>query len=467
VTPPTSAVALLAPAVPATREPEAARPLTPAPRPEAVLVPPLLLAAVACAGTAVADAVATPGLGAAAHALRGALLTGVLLAPIAVAFTWARAHRSVAGFLAAPVVAALGALLAVPLLPGPVPALGTAIVSWGLAVLAPIGWRPWQDRWMRPRAWRVSVLAPSALGAYEAVRRMELVPGLRVASVLVPECEPHLAARLLQRPVAAAVRGGPRLERRVVVSCPMRDLGVGRTIAELVATGHAITSESAVLRAAEGRVDSTRADPLNLLLGRPRGRLLDATSRAMDVVLSALLLVIAAPLFVGIAMAIVRESGFPVFYRQRRLGRGGRPFDVVKFRSMRQDAEKHSGPVWATEDDPRITRVGRVLRRRRLDELPQLWNVLVGDMALVGPRPERPHFCDALREDVPLFELRTIVRPGITGWAQVRLAYGASSDDARAKLEYDLYYVTRRSPWFDLAILGETARVVLTGQGAR
>jgi exopolysaccharide biosynthesis polyprenyl glycosylphosphotransferase len=222
-----------------------------------------------------------------------------------------------------------------------------------------------------------------------------------------------------------------------------------------------------VLRAAEGRVDSTRADPLNLLLGRPRGRLLDATSRAMDVVLSALLLVLAAPLFVGIALAIVRESGFPVFYRQRRLGRGGRPFDVVKFRSMRQDAEKHSGPVWATEDDPRITRVGRVLRRRRLDELPQLWNVLVGDMALVGPRPERPHFCDALREDVPLFELRTIVRPGITGWAQVRLAYGASSDDARAKLEYDLYYVTRRSPWFDLAILGETARVVLTGQGAR
>ncbi len=134
---------------------------------------------------------------------------------------------------------------------------------------------------------------------------------------------------------------------------------------------------------------------------------------------------------------------------------------------MRRDAEKLSGPVWATEEDPRITKVGRFLRRYRLDELPQLFNVLVGQMALVGPRPERPHFCDVLREQVPLFELRTIVRPGLTGWAQVRLAYGASADDARAKLEYDLFYVTRRSFWFDLAVLVETAKVVLTGAGSR
>ncbi|MCC7138526.1 MAG: sugar transferase [Planctomycetes bacterium] len=247
----------------------------------------------------------------------------------------------------------------------------------------------------------------------------------------------------------------------------MKDPGVGRAIAELVARGHDLTSESATLRSAEGRVDSSRADPLNLLMGRPRSRWLDASSRFLDIVGSLVLLVLAAPLLFACAVAIVLDDGFPVFYRQRRVGRAGRPFDVIKFRSMRKDAESRSGPVWASEGDPRITRVGRFLRRYRLDELPQLWNVLVGQMALVGPRPERPHFCDVLREQVPLFELRTIVRPGLTGWAQVRLAYGASADDARAKLEYDLFYVMRRSLWFDVAILAETARVVLTGDGSR
>ncbi len=360
-----------------------------------------------------------------------------------------------------------GATLAAWALPGSgVDAITYAIAALG-GFVAPLLWRPWQDCWMETRLERVSLVAASALGAYEAARRLEVVPWVRVASALVPDCEPHLATRLLQRPVAPAVRGGPRLERRVIVSCPMRDASVGRAIAELVARGHVITSESAVLRAAEGRVDSTKADPLNLLLGRPRSPLSDALSRVLDVVVASVLLVLLLPLIAVVAAAIFIETGLPIFYRQRRVGLAGRPIDVVKFRSMRVDAESQTGPVWATADDPRVTRVGRILRRYRLDEIPQLFNVLVGQMALVGPRPERPHFCDALRGDVPLFELRTIVRPGITGWAQVRLAYGASSDDARAKLEYDLYYVTRRSPWFDLAILAETARVCLMGQGSR
>ena len=234
-----------------------------------------------------------------------------------------------------------------------------------------------------------------------------------------------------------------------------------------MARGHDLTSESATLRTAEGRVDTLLADPLNLLMGRPRSRFGDAASRALDFLLSAILLVIASPLLLALAVAIVIDDGFPVFYRQRRVGAGGRLFHVIKFRSMRDDAESASGPVWATEGDARITRVGRFLRRYRLDELPQLFNVLVGQMALVGPRPERPHFFDVLRATVPLFKLRTIVRPGLTGWAQVRLAYASTADDAREKLEYDLFYVTRRSPWFDLAILAETARVVLTGSGAR
>jgi exopolysaccharide biosynthesis polyprenyl glycosylphosphotransferase len=288
-----------------------------------------------------------------------------------------------------------------------------------------------------------------------------------VSSALVPDADPATATRLLHRPVDAVARGGLELERQVIVSCPMRDPAVGRAIAELVARGHDLTSESSVLRDAEGRVDTSRADPLNLLMCRPRSRFLNASSRLLDIVGSLVLLVVSAPVLLACAVAVAVESGFPVLYRQRRVGRGGRPFDVLKFRSMRKDAERSSGPVWATEGDPRINRVGRFLRRYRLDELPQLWNVLVGEMALVGPRPERPHFCDALREQVPLFELRTIVRPGLTGWAQVRLAYAATADDARDKLEYDLYYVTHRSPWLDLAILAETARVVLTGAGSR
>ena len=285
--------------------------------------------------------------------------------------------------------------------------------------------------------------------------------------MIVPDADAEMASRLLKRPVHPAPRNGMRLERRVIVSCPVRDPAVGRAIAELVARGYDLTSESATLRAAEGRVDASRADPLNLLLGRARSRFQDVASRILDILLSIAFLALLAPLFLVLGIAIVLDSGFPIFYRQRRVGQCGRPIDVIKFRSMRTDAEKASGPVWATEHDPRITRMGRFLRRYRMDELPQLWNVLKGDMALVGPRPERPHFCEVLREQVPLFELRTIVRPGLTGWAQVRLSYGASSDEARDKLEYDLFYVMHRSPWFDLAVLAETVRVVMTGDGAR
>lgn len=453
--------------IPAKTAAPSRRVLTPAPKPESVLVPPLVGTLFVTAVVATLDQVSRPSIpvvGSVARALWVVLATAV---PASLALTITRARGVGAGWLLAAVVSILGSTLAAVLLPGSGLDVAAFTAAAVLGYAAPLGWRPWKDRWMRARLERVSLLAPSALGAYEAARRLEVVPWVRVASVLVPECEPHLASRLLQRPTAPAVRGGPRLERRVVVSCPMRDALVGKAIAELVARGHAITSESSVMRWAEGRVDSTKADPLNLLLGMPRNPVQNVLSRVLDVVLASLLLVLLSPVLLLAAAAVFVETGFPVFYRQRRVGKGGTPIDVIKFRSMRQDAESASGPVWAEKDDPRVTRVGRLLRKYRIDELPQLFNVLGGSMALVGPRPERPHFCDALRGDVPLFELRTIVRPGITGWAQVRLAYGASSDDARAKLEYDLYYVTRRSPWFDLAILAETARVVLMGQGSR
>jgi lipopolysaccharide/colanic/teichoic acid biosynthesis glycosyltransferase len=154
-----------------------------------------------------------------------------------------------------------------------------------------------------------------------------------------------------------------------------------------------------------------------------------------------------------------------VLFRQERTGRGGRPFTLLKFRSMRADAEKYSGPVWASEDDPRITRVGRFLRRTRLDELPQLFNVLGGSMSLVGPRPERPHFVAELAEKLPYYLQRHTVRPGLTGWAQINYPYGNTVEDALQKLQYDLFYIKYQSLLFDLSILFNTVKTVLLRKG--
>jgi lipopolysaccharide/colanic/teichoic acid biosynthesis glycosyltransferase len=214
-------------------------------------------------------------------------------------------------------------------------------------------------------------------------------------------------------------------------------------------------------------VDTELASPLSLILARAPSTVTVGLSRLLDICVSATLILALAPLWLLIALAVRLDTPGPVFYRQRRVGYRGRLFDVFKFRSMQTDAEALSGPVWAREADPRITRVGRLLRRTRLDEIPQLFNVLLGQMALVGPRPERPHFFEVLRSDLPLFEVRTAVRPGITGWAQIRAPYAADAENTRTKLEYDLFYVSHRSPWFDLSILFETVHVALTGRGAR
>jgi exopolysaccharide biosynthesis polyprenyl glycosylphosphotransferase len=196
-------------------------------------------------------------------------------------------------------------------------------------------------------------------------------------------------------------------------------------------------------------------------------RLQESLLRGIDLVGAALLLVGSAPLLLG-AMAAVRfDSPGDVFYRQERVGKGGRTFFVTKLRTMRADAEASGAPVWAVSGDARITRVGRWLRLTRIDELPQLFSVLRGDMSLVGPRPERPYFVDQLKTLIPLYDLREAVRPGLTGWAQLCYPYGASVEDARAKLEYDLYFIRHRSPFLACSILFHTARTVLTGRGAR
>jgi len=177
-------------------------------------------------------------------------------------------------------------------------------------------------------------------------------------------------------------------------------------------------------------------------------------------------LILTAPLIPFIALAIRLDSPGPVFYRQKRVGRGEKVFNCYKFRSMRQDAEADIGATWADDDDPRITRVGKFLRLSRLDEIPQLWCVLKGDMAFVGPRPERPEFVEWLMKEIPYYRMRHLVRPGITGWAQIRYKYCNTVEDAKEKLKYDLFYIKNASIGLDVVILFQTIKIVILGRGA-
>ncbi|HRO59366.1 MAG TPA: TIGR03013 family PEP-CTERM/XrtA system glycosyltransferase [Burkholderiaceae bacterium] len=215
------------------------------------------------------------------------------------------------------------------------------------------------------------------------------------------------------------------------------------------------------------KIDNLRASWLIFGAGFDRGVTRDVVKRIFDVAVSLLLLVLTLPILLLAMLAIVVESGRPVFYRQERVGQGGKTFTILKLRSMRQDAEKDGKPKWAGAQDSRITRVGLFLRRTRIDELPQLFNVLRGDMSFVGPRPERPYFVEQLLADIPYYDVRHSVKPGVTGWSQVRYPYGASVEDALAKLQYDLYYVKNHSLFLDLLILVDTVQVVLLGKGAR
>jgi len=189
--------------------------------------------------------------------------------------------------------------------------------------------------------------------------------------------------------------------------------------------------------------------------------------RTTDIIVSGVLLLLSLPLMILAAIAIKLERRGPAIYRQERVGQGGRTFQVLKFRSMRTDAERDGVAQWADADDPRITRVGRFIRKTRIDELPQLINVLRGEMSIVGPRPERPTFVDRLKREVRFYDVRHSIKPGLTGWAQVRFNYAASLEESQRKLQFDLYYVKNHSLALDLRILFETVRVVLRGEGAR
>ncbi len=201
--------------------------------------------------------------------------------------------------------------------------------------------------------------------------------------------------------------------------------------------------------------------------GFRRGRVRAALKRVFDFVISSVALILLAPLMAITAFAVKRDSPGPALFEQVRVGLGGKPFKIYKFRSMRQDAEADGKAQWAQKNDQRITRIGKFLRMTRLDELPQLYNVLRGDMSLVGPRPERPEFVKGLCEEIPFYMERHSVRPGITGWAQTSFTYAATIEDTKVKLEYDLYYVKNYSLFLDLLVLIQTFRVAVRGDGAR
>ena len=190
------------------------------------------------------------------------------------------------------------------------------------------------------------------------------------------------------------------------------------------------------------------------------------TKRWLDIASSALSLILSLPFCVFVALAIKLDSSGPVFYRQERVGQDGKTFTMLKFRSMRNDAEEN-GPKWAAINDDRITRVGQFIRKYRLDEILQMINVLKGGMSFIGPRPERPIFVDKFAKEIPYYPQRHVVRPGISGWAQIRYPYGALKEDALEKLKYDLYYIRHFSIFFDISIILETGKVVLLGKGSR
>ena len=233
--------------------------------------------------------------------------------------------------------------------------------------------------------------------------------------------------------------------------------------------GVLIEEGSSTYQKVAGRIPVESINPSSLIFseGFEQSAFRRAYARVFGFLGSILCLVLCGPLMVLIAIAIKLDSRGPILYRQERTGKNGAPFQIMKFRSMRIDAESSSGPVWAQKDDPRITRVGRLLRKLRFDELPQFLNVLYGQMGFVGPRPERPHFVQQLAESIPFYDLRHSVRPGITGWAQVSCDYGATIEESSQKLEYDLFYIKNVSFSFDLMILFQTIKIVIFGRGAR
>ncbi len=257
---------------------------------------------------------------------------------------------------------------------------------------------------------------------------------------------------------------------RVIVAMPDRRGTIPmQELLELRMKGVKIEEATSWLEKISGKIEVENLYPSWLVYGEGfrRSATFIAVRRVVSIIISLFGLILTLPLFPLIMLAIRLDSKGPVFYTQTRVGKAGRAFKVVKFRTMRQDAEAANGPQWAGDHDPRVTRVGKFLRVSRLDEIPQLWCVLKGDMAFVGPRPERAEFIEWLSKEIPYYGVRHMVRPGLTGWAQVKYKYGSTVEDAREKLQYDLFYIKNASIGLDMLIMFQTVKTVLLRRGAQ
>jgi sugar transferase (PEP-CTERM system associated) len=300
----------------------------------------------------------------------------------------------------------------------------------------------------------LSARVVGCLGASREQTGREIIPGMRVLGTiddLESVVERHSVSRII---VAVSDRRG---------TLPIRQL------MRLRVAGLRVEDVHTTMAALTGRIWLKIVQPSWFVFteGFRRSNITLILKRALDILLAVLALTIALPVMVLVAIAIWIDSGRPILFRQARVGWRDRPFQLLKFRSMGTDAERGGVAQWASSDDPRVTRVGRYLRKYRLDELPQFINIIRGEMSFVGPRPERPVFVNELQKAIPYYDERHLVRPGLTGWAQVNSGYGASVEDSMRKLEYDLFYLKNMSFWFDCMILIHTLRIVFTGHGAR
>ena len=314
-----------------------------------------------------------------------------------------------------------------------------------------------------PRARRVGQLAERAGASFIVVGHVDMGECPSVVPDAVPRADIDELTDYVKKLNAGEVVLSLQERRNQM---PIADLLKVRT------AGVHVNEVSTFLERETGRVDLRSVNPSWLIFsdGFSSGRRISAfAKRLFDIVVSLVLVVLAAPLIALGALVVRLDSKGPAFFRQTRVGLYGKNFEIVKLRSMRVDAEVAGKAVWAEKDDPRITRVGQIIRKLRIDELPQAWMVLKGEMSFVGPRPERPQFVDELAQQMPFYAERHVVKPGITGWAQVNYPYGASMEDARHKLEYDLYYAKNYTPFLDLLIILQTVRVLLwpETEGAR
>jgi len=354
---------------------------------------------------------------------------------------------------------------------------GVSLISLPLALGLMIGWRL-AIHWLlgHPQLGERILIVGSGEFAIEIARETLERPDAGYRVIGFADSDPSLLGKSLINPKVIGLTSELRtiverehIDRIVVAIGDRRGHFPTQELLQLGLSGDVSIEESASFyERITGRVLLDMVRP-SWLIFSSRGQRLRINDLARTVLHRSVALfgaVLSLPIAIVTALVIKLESRGPVFYKQERVGMNGRPFTLMKFRSMRTDAEK-DGPVWAKTDDDRMTRVGRIIRKIRIDEIPQFWNILRGDMSFVGPRPERPHFVAQLAEEIPYYEQRHLIPPGLTGWAQIKYAYGASIEDAKQKLQYDLYYIKNQSLTLDAVIMFETIKTILFGRGGR